>query len=120
MSQSIEKIIFELENKLLDPKVRSNEGELAKLLSNDFFEFGSSGKEYNKQSTISALKKEECFNLSISNFKAKELAEDVFLVTYKINAPKDGSRSGSLRSSIWTKNGDDWKLLFHQGTKSCF
>jgi hypothetical protein len=36
--------IRQLEENLLKPEVRSSRAELKKLLSDDFFEFGSSGK----------------------------------------------------------------------------
>jgi hypothetical protein len=37
----------------------------------------------------------------------------VTLATYKTT--EDGI--ASLRSSIWQRYGDEWKMIFHQGTK---
>lgn len=39
--------------------------------------------------------------------------EDVTLAIYKTT--EDGI--ASLRSSIWQRYGDEWQMIFHQGTK---
>ncbi len=44
---------------------------------------------------------------------AKRLAENIILVLYKME--KDNIISN--RSSIWQKEEDGWKMIFHQGTK---
>ncbi|MET1013635.1 MAG: hypothetical protein ABWX61_03880 [Paenisporosarcina sp.] len=47
-SSSLEAHIRELEEKLLQPDIRTSEIELDELLSNEFLEFTSSGKVKNK------------------------------------------------------------------------
>lgn len=44
-----------LEERLLEPKVRKSKKELEVLLADDFIEFGSSGRMYNKQQVIDGL-----------------------------------------------------------------
>jgi len=105
------KLIEVLEQSLLDSCVRQSTGQLNKLIADDFLEFGSSGKVYNKQDCIKPDETSRKF--AVSEFKIKELSKDVTLATYKTT--EDGI--ASLRSSIWKRYGDEWKMIFHQGTK---
>ena len=105
------KLIEALEQSLLDPCARQSTGQLNKLIADDFLEFGSSGKVYNKQDCIKPDETSRKF--VVSDFKIKELSKDVMLATYKTT--EDGI--ASLRSSIWQQYGDEWKMIFHQGTK---
>jgi aminoglycoside 6'-N-acetyltransferase len=105
------KLIEVLEQSLLDSCVRQSTGQLNKLIADDFLEFGSSGKVYNKQECIKPDETSRKF--AVSEFKIKELSKDVTLATYKTT--EDGI--AALRSSIWKRYGDEWKMIFHQGTK---
>ncbi|MFO1257682.1 MAG: GNAT family N-acetyltransferase [Gammaproteobacteria bacterium] len=100
-----------LERSLLDSSIRQSTEQLGKLIADDFLEFGSSGKVYNKQDCIKPDETSRKF--VVSDFKIKELSKDVMLATYKTT--EDGI--ASLRSSIWQRYGDEWKMIFHQGTK---
>ena len=46
---SLEERILALERKLLDPDVRASSQELDRLIADDFVEFGSSGRIWNKR-----------------------------------------------------------------------
>jgi aminoglycoside 6'-N-acetyltransferase len=105
------KLIEALEQSLLDPCVRQSTGQLNKLIADDFLEFGSSGKVYNKQDCIKPDETSRKF--AVSEFKIKELSKDVTLATYKTT--EDGI--AALRSSIWKRYDGEWKMIFHQGTK---
>ena len=104
--------LYQLELSLLSPSVRQSTQVLDRLLAPEFIEFGCSGKIYNKQTIIKTLPTEKPINGAIDDFNVTVLSEDVILTTYK--AVIDGV--GSLRSSIWKKNGDEWQMAFHQGT----
>ena len=105
------KSIEALERSLLDSSIRQSTEQLGKLIADDFLEFGSSGKIYNKQDCFKPDEYPRKF--VVSDFKIKELSKDVTLATYKTT--EDGI--ASLRSSIWQRYGDEWKMIFHQGTK---
>jgi len=108
---TLPKLIEALEQSLLDPSVRQSTEQLNTLIADDFLEFGSSGKIYNKQDCI---KPDDIpRKLVVSDFKIKELSKDVMLATYKTT--EDGI--ASLRSSIWKRYGAEWQMIFHQGTK---
>jgi hypothetical protein len=106
--------IRKLEENLLKPEVRSARNELKKLLSDDFFEIGSSGKLLYKDEEIS----EEgigIVKMKLSDFELHPLSDDIVLATYRIFNELNGQHS--LRSSIWKRNDGVWKMVFHQGTK---
>ncbi|WP_108670265.1 DUF4440 domain-containing protein [Peribacillus acanthi] len=107
-----------LEEKLLQPEVRESATELNRLLSNEFKEFGSSGRTFNKKSVIDGLTKTERTTrnipMTLSNFDAQLLAPGIALTTFHIVRHSDNQKS--LRSSIWKLNGDQWQMYFHQGT----
>ncbi len=104
-------LIQQLESSLLDPSVRQSPEQLNKLIAEDFLEFGSSGKVYNKQHCLEP--DEHIRQFVAKDFKIKELSDGIVLATYK--SIEDGSVS--LRSSIWKCYGYEWQIVFHQGTK---
>ncbi len=109
----ISSLIKQLELSLLDPKVRQSKEQLSKLINkliaDDFIEYGRSGKIYNKNDCLEI--DENPRTVEVSDFKIKELSKEVILATYK--TIEDGSVT--LRSSIWKKFSDDWKMIFHKG-----
>lgn len=115
---SLEKTILTLEEKLLSSSTRNDPDELAAMLDDGFVEFGSSGKIYNKQDVINALKNQEALNYTISGFKINSLSDEVILAAYKIEIILAGKQESkkSLRSSIWKRSENKWKIIFHQGT----
>lgn len=112
-------ILFELERKLLDPSVRKNRTELEALLADDFLEFATSGTIWTKSSIIESLVLDEKYIPYLaSDFQFRELAEKAVLITYQtLQISQEGSKSASLRSSIWKLNSGSWQMVFHQGTR---
>ncbi len=116
-----DKALKELEDRLLQPEVRLSPDLVADLLDDEFVEYGSSGKVYNKQQIIEFLKTDILEPPSrnfITDFKANELAPGIVLVTFCLVRQmglKDLTLH-SLRSSVWKKQNGEWKMVFHQGT----
>lgn len=102
-----------LELSLLDDAVRNRPDEVSALLADDFVEFGSSGRIFDKQQIIDAIRGDTGARRSVTDFRARALSDDVALLTYRVSG--DGGRS-SLRCSIWRRSGGSWRMLFHQGT----
>ncbi|MFZ0456502.1 MAG: DUF4440 domain-containing protein [Ignavibacteriaceae bacterium] len=115
--KSIEKEIKNLEELLLKPDIRKSVSDLSKILAEDFIEFGSSGMIFTKKEIIKSLQEESNPQLSLTNFKLKDLGRDYFLATYKSLREEDGEKFYSLRSSIWLKKNERYVMIFHQGTK---
>jgi hypothetical protein len=112
----------ELEERLLRPDVRSPAEEIAKLLADEFIEFGRSGRVFNKHHIIEALRDEHAEGLSpartADGLAVRRLTKDVALVTYRtvsrISTTEEKGRT--LRSSIWKRIDGRWQMMFHQGT----
>jgi hypothetical protein len=115
---SIAARIRECEGALLDSAIRRQPALILALLAEDFVEFGASGRRWNRQQIVDLLAVEEFSPPSMENFACRLIADGVALATYKAvrTDPLTGSRSVSLRSSIWTKESAGWLLRFHQGT----
>jgi hypothetical protein len=105
--------ILALELSLLSRSVRTSRAQLERLLTDDFVEFGSSGAVYSKPAVIDRLVTDPELSRqapSVSDFRARVLAPNVVLVTYRC--------AESMRSSIWRKEASSWAMVFHQGTPS--
>ena len=115
-----ESLLRELEERLLQPDVRKSAKDVMDLLADEFIEFGSSGRVFDKQQIINSLQNESIESLtqrSITEFKTLVLAAGVVLVTYRVVRHLSGEELvNSLRSSIWKLNNAHWKMIFHQGT----
>jgi hypothetical protein len=107
-----------LEERLLQPDVRKSPQELDRLLADEFVEFASDGRPYDKRQVIEALQHEGAFRRSLIDFHLRLLANDVALATFR--AIREDTHSGeivsSLRSSIWRRGANEWQVVFHQGT----
>jgi hypothetical protein len=107
--------LLNLEESLLNPKVRTDTKKLENILAEGFFEFGSSGNVWLREDCLKdgGVSGREMYLL---DFEIHTLAEGVVLATYRV---KDNSRKQlSLRSSIWKLLNGRWQMSFHQGTIS--
>lgn len=134
-ADKIEKIknrIIELENLLIDYRVRSNAVLIEQILDVNFVEFTSSGKIYNyKPGDIFVSESDKYSRYTLTDFNISILSDQCFLCRYtseKYNIKLNNSEM-SLRSSIWKIDGNIYdanidsseiklKILFHQGTKT--
>ncbi len=102
-----------LEEWLLTIDARKSRAELDKLIADDFKEFSSSGRVWSKTSILDELPLQQPIGSAvISNFEELELVDGYVLVTYQL----DLAGTISLRSSVWRKTHDGWRIFFHQGT----
>ncbi len=104
----LEDQIRELEERLTTPGVRSSAEALDLLVSDQFLEFGSSGQTYTKRDVIAQLLAKPNVHIAVTDLRVLALSEDVALATYRT--------VGSLRSSVWRREGEHWRIIFHQGT----
>lgn len=106
-----------LEERLLRPDVRKSAQALADLLADEFMEFGSSGRIFDKQQIIAALQDEPTSQRSLLDFKTMVLASEVVLTTYRVlRRTSGGQATYTLGSSIWRLVEGRWQMVFHQGT----
>jgi hypothetical protein len=105
--------ITTLERRLHDPSVRGDRSAAALLLADQFREFGSSGRSYDKSAILDLMCCEAAPDgLAATGFVATPLGPGAMLLTYS------SCRAGqcALRSSIWIRREARWQMLFHQGT----
>jgi hypothetical protein len=109
---SLEELLHDLEKRLQRPDIRHSPDELDALLADEFVEFGSSGRVYDKQGIINELAEESPIRVSMTD------ADDLVLVTYRAaySEGEDETIHHSFRSSIWKHIEGSWQMVFHQGT----
>lgn len=112
-----------LEEALHRPEVRGSRAAVEALLAEDFFEFGSSGTVYRRPQIIDLLVAEAsdvpAGALRADDYALTPISADAVLLTYRTTREADGAPGRAvLRSSIWRRSGDGWRLVFHQGTPS--
>lgn len=112
VSESDEEIVGRLERELLDPAVRSDASRVAGLLHPEFAEIGRSGRLWGRDDTIQALADETSEPVGFDLLGTDIVSDGVILLT----ARTTDARGGTLRSSLWQRSGDRWRLRFHQGT----
>ena len=102
-----------LEKGLLEHSIRTDRDIIEKLFADNFVEFGSAGKIYNKADVHQALSTEAVREFKAIDFESKILSANCVLITYKLF---EGTEA-TLRSSIWCHDANgNWQMIFHQGT----
>jgi hypothetical protein len=108
-----------LEERLVAPSVRRDPTQVAPLLADDFREFGSSGRVFDKATILEDLQNELTRPASLlSDFASREISPTTVLLTYKATRrSSSGETIGqSWRSSLWVCLDGAWQIIFHQGT----
>lgn len=87
----------------------------------DYWEVGASGTVYDRSTLLIELERrfadpayDPMDSIELSDFAVRQAGEDVWLATYAL---RQGHRH-SRRVSVWRLSGDDWFLVYHQGTVS--
>jgi hypothetical protein len=88
-----------------------------RLMVADFWEFGASGRRYDREFILQKLEKVPPIDAAAagwetSDFHCRRLAADTYLLTYTLD--QDGRRT--RRSSIWRSTPAGWQIVYHQGT----
>ncbi len=104
----LEDEIRELEEQLATPSIRASADVLDRLISDQFVEFGSSGRVFSKQDVIALLLAAPTVTPIVTDLRVLEVTADVALATYRTER--------SVRSSVWRREGQAWRVVFHQGT----
>jgi hypothetical protein len=122
-------------NLVLNPKLKDIQNELTRLeqlfhhpakdtsgfvfesmTEPDFWEIGASGKRYSREFVLRVLAERSAnpsdVKWQLSNAHCLEIAPDNFLLTYTLMQ----ETRVTLRSTIWRRHGENWKIVYHQGT----
>ncbi len=83
----------------------------------DFWEVGASGRRYSRDYVLAELERRQAVQTvdvwEATGFHCRELAQDVYLLTYTLLQHNDRK---TRRSTIWRRTQEGWKIVFHQGT----
>ena len=111
--------VMQLERALLDPAARRDRAQVEALLAEDFQEFGASGRVWSRQAILDLLADEIYSPPEAEEMRCTPIAAGVILVTYRAvrNDTTGGTRTVTLRSSLWNLESGGWRLRFHQGTR---
>ena len=104
--------VVELEQELLNPEVRADYGQLAYLLHPEYREIGASGRIWGREELIEELVDAPDLQVRFELIDASSISEDAIQVLYRAV----GAAGATLRSSLWQRSDDRWRLRFHQGT----
>lgn len=84
--------------------------------ASDFFEFGRSGRVYDRAQAIRTDSQPIAARLPLANLRFRVLDAQTVLLTYDSAAEYDGVMEYARRSSIWYRSSSGWVMRFHQGT----
>ncbi|MBD8878979.1 MULTISPECIES: nuclear transport factor 2 family protein [Rhodanobacter] len=86
------------------------------MTAEDFWEVGASGNRYSREHVLDVLderqRNPQPDPYETGDFHCRQLAEAVYLLTYTL---RQGERV-TRRATIWRRDADGWKIVFHQGT----
>ena len=84
--------------------------------ASDFFEFGRSGRVYDRAQAIRTDSQPIAARLPLANLRFRVLDVRTVQLTYDSAAEYDGIMEYTRRSSIWYRGSSGWVMRFHQGT----
>ena len=99
------------------PEFGTTRADFERMTVEDYWETGASGRRYSRQAVLDGM--EERFSAphadvwETSDFHCRQLAEDVYLLTYTLLQDKVRL---TRRATIWERTQDGWKIVYHQGT----
>lgn len=108
-----------LETELHSLDTRRDVSRMDELLHPEFEEFGRSGRKYSREEALSEFGAETNYpRVVATDFELAELGKGVALLTYKsAHRTESGEiHQCTLRSSLWLRTNEGWRMRFHQGT----
>lgn len=109
----MDKYILELEKSLFKYEFISDIEYLNKIIDDKYVEVGKSGRKFLKNEVIkdlSILKQDR--KISIYNFTCDKIGEKIYLIHYITK----NNEENIYRTSIWKKENDEIKIIFHQAS----
>lgn len=107
-----------LEGELLDASLRHDMGYLEPIFVEEFREFGSSGRVFDKEKLMEDLRNEPMYHITLDRFECTPLGPEAALVTYRSTRVSTPRNIVAHRSSVWVHRDGRWQMLFHQGTRA--
>ena len=91
--------------------------DFERMTATGFHEVGASGRRYERGFVLDMLEQRHRDGwlhepLELEDFRCTPIDGQAYLVTYTLH---QGTRV-TRRSTIWRRDSDEWKILYHQGT----
>lgn len=116
----LEQTLIGLQNSLAQAEVHKNAGLIERTVADDFMQVKTNGETAKKADLIDDAGESDVTDVILYNFKLVSVNENCAVLTYDavIHHAKrsEGSRRYQHISSVWAKQGNDWKLKFQQLT----
>jgi hypothetical protein len=101
------------------PAFGRTEEEFLRATAPDYWEVGASGRRYSLELILKGVREnpEHFVDASEAGWRTEDfgllrIGAETYLVTYTLD--QNGRRT--RRSTIWQRNGEGWRILYHQGT----
>ena len=112
--------LIALENQLAEAQKKHDRGFYARTLTADFISIGTDGKTHPREEILGDLSSTELAEYRPYDIQVVPLNEGAAVVTYDVIIRMvhydDETPRYQHISSIWLKQGSDWKLRFQQAT----
>ena len=117
-SDTIKQQLIALEQLLVQPATRLSAELLNCYLADDFYEIAATGRSFGKADVLARLPTETPPEITQQDFTCRVLADGLAQLTYRATIQRDeqAGPSYSMRSSLYRFNGENWQMIFHQGT----
>jgi hypothetical protein len=118
----LEQVLMASEKSLIEAKKKDDGGFFKRTLSEDFSLVGVDGKLLEGQEAVDDLGDAELVELTPYGIKVVAVGEGAAIVTYDaiVRKKPEEDQGPPPRyqhfSSVWVKQGEAWKLKFHQAT----
>lgn len=111
-------LIQQLELSLLQSDLTAHPGLIDELLAQNFEEIDNQGQLHSRSDVIEWLKRKDPeLHWAFRDFRVKVLTNDCVLAIYSLQKPQQSSVPRSIRTSLWQRRDNQWKMVFHQATK---
>ena len=98
------------------PEFGTTRTDFERLLADEFWETGASGRRYDRQAAISILEQFHSLAQPIvwetSQFSCQMIASETYLLSYTLQQEDRITR----RVTIWRRRNAGWQAVYHQGT----
>jgi hypothetical protein len=119
-AQSTEQTLIDLQKSAATAQTRKDADFFRRTLADDYLSIGSGGDSGHKADMVEGISDSDVTDIQLYNFKFVPIDENSAILAYDsvIHRPRHnvGARRYQHVSSVWVKQGDNWKLKFQQAT----
>ena len=117
-SCNVKQQLIEIEQLLVQPATRLSVELLNRHLADDFYEIAATGRCFGKADVLARLPTETPPVITQQDFNCRVLADRLAQLTYRATIQRQGDDTVaySMRSSLYRFDGENWQMIFHQGT----